>query len=221
MEKIGRKYNDMIKKSDNSLVTKSIGILLNEPENIDFQINVLGDSHIENWLPNRKKVFWEAFNINSEIWVKQCLKRIFGDIQPQQATYALLGCRADLVIQQIKNYCSEIVNVWDMKGSKTCSVGFANRNYKAFVNYISIGWDEDENNSIIRVDYIEKIVPNSEEITGRLDSITEDCEVEKWIWGEHPYGYKFKEKGTHNFNLTMFKNNYEERVDKLLKLYWY
>ncbi|MFS3929256.1 hypothetical protein ACL9SP_11400 [Priestia flexa] len=203
MKKLQALQEQLKKKEKYPNVVKQLNELSEDEQNIDLQINLIGETHVANWLPKQKTVIWNSFSqFNSSFWIKSCIDRIVQDVADDFAVYALLKCDVEPVLTKLKAMCYQVVLIWDTKGAETQGVGLAKVDKSGYHDYFYIGWNTGEP-FISRIDYIKEIICRNNLMTDRLDLIDDKCAIKNWVWSELPYGY---ERVTHG-NETFFDEN--------------
>ena len=169
-------------KVDDRPIYDAIEQLIKLPDDIDNRINLLGLSHKMHWLPNRKRALWNALDNGSDGWIQRCIERIHKAEEGDLALFSLLNSNAIRVLQFIKVYSSDIVQVWDMKGAESCGIGLAAIGPTSFLHYFYIGWKvNDPAYKICRIDY-------AQEITNHLGKsyLYGNSSLTNWAWAELP-----------------------------------
>ena len=190
MEELVKLCNKLVKSGKDQAVRVALETLLLAPSDLDLQIDVLGVAHWTNWLPNRKKVFWRAFPINSEQWVNRCITRILTKDGDVNALCALLNSEVLAVAPIVQSHSPHLVTVWDVKGAEFCGIGLANYSKDQFDRYFYIGWKVGHI-TICRLDFMPRILTPPGRGVQRLDHIMGQCEMLGGLWAELPYGFGY------------------------------
>jgi hypothetical protein len=163
--------------------------LLDDPENIDLQIDLLGTVHLANWLPNRKRALWDTFDISADNWIKANLSRIYGKHGDHHAVCALLNCPIMLILTGVKALSPVLATVWDVPGAKACGLGLVKRD-AGFKDYFYTGWKTSpDGNTAVIIEYVKEIIP-AQQPSSRTDSLLDGpCELIECLAAELPYGH--------------------------------
>jgi hypothetical protein len=200
MEKIKQLHKRLEHSGKDLPVFEAVTTLLRSPDDIDLQINALGIAHLENWLPNRKRVFWDTFNIRDQTWTKQCVNRIIQAKGDKFAACSLLNSDVLLTLREVQRHSPDFVMVWDVQGGKTCGIGLAKYRRKRLDNYFYVGWKPDEENeTVVRIDYISSILFPRGTKERYLNRIEGDCRIQNAFWAELPYRFGYRESALRSF----------------------
>ncbi|MCM3068412.1 hypothetical protein NKR17_05635 [Priestia flexa] len=201
-------------------ISEQLKQVLEDENNINLKIDLIGQTHVSNWLPKKKKVLWDSFDeFNNEVWINSCLDRILKDKFDDFAIFSLLNCDTKKVLEKLKQFNYQIVLVWDTTGAETQGLGLARIKNDIYHDYFYIGWDTNKT-VISRVEYIEEIKFKNSPATMRLDLIDDECDVKNWIWSELPYGYERIEScEEYFFNEDIISYNPSPNVRNLLDLF--
>ncbi len=188
MKKLTQLRDKLVRSGKDEDVRVALETLLLVPNNLDFQIDVLGTAHQANWLPKRKEVFWRAFPINSEQWITRCITRVLAGENDANALCALLNCEVLAVAPIVQTHSPHLVSVWDVNGSQSCGLDLAYYVDDQFDRYFYVGW-KINCNVINRLDYIPRIEAPPGRGFQRLDKIIGQCEMLGSLWAELPHGF--------------------------------
>ncbi|MGI4790732.1 MAG: hypothetical protein ACRYFS_18025 [Janthinobacterium lividum] len=190
MEPLKKLRDKLVSNGKDESIRVALDALLLSPDDIDLQIDVLGVSHQANWLPNRKKVFWQAFPIDSEPWIARCVTRIIETAKDTNALYALLNTNVVAVAKIVQLFSPDLVSVWDVNGAPSCGIGLADRRENSFDRYFYIAW-KPVHDSICRLEFISHIEAPQDQHRDELDRISGPRETVGGIWAELPYGFDY------------------------------
>ena len=206
MEKIKKLYQKLSQNGKDELVREALEDLIKTPNDLDRQINVLGAAHRQNWLPNRKRAFWETFPVTSQEWAKQCVTRVIGH-EDTDALYALLSANPLRILQEVQQHSPDLVRVWDVNGASYCGLGLAARVGNGFNHYFYVGWESD-GEVTIRLEYVQSIQSSVGQEVDHLDTDGVLCQPRTGYWAELPYGFGTS-AGQHSFGLdVLYQHHY-------------
>ena len=205
MEKTKKLYQKLSRSGKDELVRQALEDLITAPDDLDCQINVLGAAHRQNWLPNRKRAFWETFPVTSQEWAHRCITRIIG-YEDTDALCALLSANPLIILQEVQRHSPDLVLVWDVNGASYCGLGLAARVGSRFDHYFYVGW-KPGGEATVRLDYIQSVqLPVGQEVD-RVDTFAGICQLRAGCWAELPYGFGTW-TGQHSFGLDVSYQHY-------------
>jgi hypothetical protein len=199
MKELEALYRRLAKRGTQPAVLAALSALLESPSDMDRQIDVLGSAHLARWPTSRKRIFWETFPIASQAWIRQCITRAFQHRGDRHALCALLKSDAFLVLREAKQYSPDLAVVWDARGAHSCGLGLAAWKGHVIAGYFYVGWVPEGDESVVRVDYTERIDPPGSSATRRLDWIEGESHLSNWFWAELPCGYGFHDSYVRSF----------------------
>jgi hypothetical protein len=200
MDKLEKLRRRLEKGGKDPEVLGAVTKLLEAPENLDLQIDALGCAHLHHWLPNRKRAFWESFEVQGEAWAGRCVTRIFQGKSLPNAACALLNADAFFTLREAFPQSPSLASLWDA-GSGSCGIGLARLEDGGFCDYFYVGWNPDEDRPRVeRIDFIERIDPPTGVTATRLDSIEGKCGVRNWFWAELPVRHGQHDSTTYPFD---------------------
>jgi len=191
MKELEKLHSKLVKAGKDEPVQTALHTLLHAPENLDYQIDVVGAAHQCNWLPNRKKALWNVFPVNSVEWIDRCIARSVATGDDLNALCALLNSSALTVSKIIQTHSSDLVNVWDVNGAEFCGIGLAHHQGSHFDRYYYIGW-KPGHDTIWRLEFISHVEAPSGQNTQRLNQLKGRCKITKGCWAELPYGFGYR-----------------------------
>jgi hypothetical protein len=191
MKELEKLYSKLVKTGKDEPVKAALNRLLQAPNDVDCQIDVVGIAHQSNWLPNRKKALWNVFPIDGKQWINRCVTRVTATSNDLNALCALLNSNVEAVAKIVQTHSPDLVSVWDVNGAKFCGVGLANHQGNQFEQYYYIGWKPGFD-TVWRLEFIPYIEAPLAQETQRLDQINGRCETAKGCWAELPYGYGYQ-----------------------------
>ena len=180
----------LAKTRENEPVRLALEAVLLSPDALDLQINALGLAHQANWLPNRKRVLWQAFAVGGEPWADRCVTRILAPGGDASAVCALLNAPALVALKRIRACSPDLVAVWDVNGAPSCGLGLARHGADRFDHYFYVGWEPGQE-TVQRLEYIPSIQPPPGQEAQPLHRINGPCRVTGGCWAELPYAFGY------------------------------
>ncbi len=204
-ENLKRLHEQLEHSGKDLAVLDAVTALLRSPDDIDLQIDTIGCAHLENWLPNRKRVFWDAFDIRSEAWASRCVNRIVQRKGDKYAACALLKSDALFTLREVERHSPSFVMVWDVHGAEFCGIGLARHQKAELSSYFYVGWKPDETEATVaRVDYIEHIELPLGSMEYRLNQIKGMCRIKNAFWAELPYRSGYEKSALRSFEVLEY-----------------
>ncbi len=178
-------------------VADAITALLASPADLDLQIDLVGQTHLAHWLPNRKRVLWELFDPRRPEWAHRCIERVLQSSSDMRALSALLNGDSLAVLRRVTKDSPTMVTRWDLLGSEgTVGLGFARREApQVFRDYFYVGWKPDDVSvAVRRLDYCSRVVAPGPVLDGCLGE--QECLCDNRGWAELPYRYHWSRQDT-------------------------
>ncbi|PHR88824.1 MAG: hypothetical protein COA78_36225 [Blastopirellula sp.] len=104
---------------------------IEEPENLDFQISLIGMMHQSGWLRNQIEPYLDDWKVKPAQWVKKCFERLLGTFRGDPlATSALLYSSPKSFFTQVKKHFPHLVYAYYHQND--------GKNYRAI---FAVGWN--------------------------------------------------------------------------------
>ncbi|MGP9568405.1 hypothetical protein [Halomonas sp. AOP25-F1-15] len=147
-DKLFNKLNKLrlnAQKKGHFVVDAAASCLTENPESLDYQINLVGSLHETGALRNSLSPYWMEFRKTEEAWANRCITRLISNDRDYWAVAALLGCSAGTVVLEAQRLAFVVVSVrsyerYDLPVVHVATMAIS-RADRILSPLLEIGWD--------------------------------------------------------------------------------